>query len=296
MDAKPGIYALHKPAGPSSFAVLRDFRATWSERTSHFKACHGGTLDPFAEGLLLVLVGGATQLFELLHELPKTYEARVEWGRETDTGDALGRTTSQSPARPTAEAIENAARAFTGWTLQIPPSTSAKKIGGEPAYAKAHRGEPVALEPSRVFLGSSTFRHALPDASDVTLICRGGFYVRSWATELGRAVGCGAHVATLSRTAIGPFTLPRVGQTAFFAHQDCVPWLSTCTLTDAAVGELRAKGRCGGVPLNNPPWKWPRDFPVPTPRIAGLHGESLVALLTPDGTSLALERFLPRGI
>src|SRR3954467_6227532 len=137
---EPGIHLVHKPAGPTSAEVLREALA--QDPGGRARACHGGTLDPFASGLLLVLTGGATRLFELLHAAPKRYFAEVRWGVETHSGDALGEpvargdTSSLSP-----QALDGALATFLGWTEQIPPSTSAKKIGGEPAYKKVHRGE-----------------------------------------------------------------------------------------------------------------------------------------------------------
>src|SRR4051812_42381593 len=91
----PGIHLLHKPVGPTSFSLVRDLLADAEARQpgKRVRICHGGTLDPFASGLLLVLVGPATRLFDHLHAVPKVYEGAVRWGVETDNGDPLGRTT-----------------------------------------------------------------------------------------------------------------------------------------------------------------------------------------------------------
>src|SRR5215467_6163316 len=90
VSLEPGIHLLHKPAGPSSFSMVQPFLAQARSRKPRLPVCHGGALDPFAEGLLPVLVARATRVFELLHPIPKEYEAEVRWGSETDNGDPLG--------------------------------------------------------------------------------------------------------------------------------------------------------------------------------------------------------------
>src|SRR3954452_3749091 len=99
----PGIYLFHKPVGPTSFSLVRSAM----EEAGRLKVCHGGTLDPFAHGLLLMLVGPATRLFDYLHAVPKLYEGTVRWGVETDNGDLLGKTTFEGDASGlTAERLE----------------------------------------------------------------------------------------------------------------------------------------------------------------------------------------------
>src|SRR5256714_7108567 len=106
----PGIHLVHKPVGPSSFSVLRGLMQPG------VKMCHGGTLDPFASGLLLVLVGQATKLFDHLHDVPKVYEAIVRWGVETDNGDPHGRVISEGDAsHVTGGQLEAALATFVGW-------------------------------------------------------------------------------------------------------------------------------------------------------------------------------------
>src|SRR5579871_1073053 len=109
MDAKAGLYLVHKPVGISSHALVREWMGG-------LKVCHGGTLDPFAEGLLLILAGSATHLFEYLHDAPKQYVASVAWGVETDTGDGQGKPVhSGDAAALTAERLDEALRPFLGW-------------------------------------------------------------------------------------------------------------------------------------------------------------------------------------
>ena len=205
-EVVPGIHLVHKAVGRSSFDVVRDFkRRAFAAGQKKLALGHGGTLDPFAEGLLLVLAGQATRLMELMHPLPKTYLAEVAWGVETDTCDLHGQAVREGDASGLDAASLDAALApFLGWCDQVPPATSAKKIDGEAAYKKAHRGEAVEMKPCRVYLHAARWiAHDLPRASTLELTCRGGFYVRSLARDLGRNLGCGAHLRGLRRTAGG---------------------------------------------------------------------------------------------
>ena len=190
----PGIHLLHKPVGVTSFSLVQP-------ELGPVPVCHGGTLDPFAEGLLLLLAGPLTRTMELLHALPKTYVAEVVWGAETDNGDAGGKVVFTGDASALTPArLDEALAPLLGWTEQVPPPTSAKKIDGEPAYRKVHRGETVTLPPSRVYLHSARWlSHALPRSSRLLLTCRGGYYVRSLARDVGRALGCGAHLSALKK-------------------------------------------------------------------------------------------------
>ena len=147
-----GIHLVHKAVGQSSFDVIRGFkRRAFEAGQKKLALGHGGTLDPFADGLLLVLAGQATRLMELMHPLPKTYVAEVAWGVETDTCDLHGKPVSENtPTGLTPEVLAAALAPFLGWTDQVPPATSAKKIDGEAAYKKAHRGEEVVMKPCLV--------------------------------------------------------------------------------------------------------------------------------------------------
>jgi tRNA pseudouridine55 synthase len=279
-----GIHLVHKTVGQSSFDVIRGFKHRAFEAGQKKLALgHGGTLDPFADGLLLVLAGQATRLMELLHPLPKTYVAEVAWGLETDTCDLHGKPISEAPAAQLApEALDAALAPFLGWTEQIPPATSAKKIDGEAAYKKAHRGEDVIMKPCRVFLLSARWlAHDLPRRSTLELTCRGGFYVRSLARDLGRALGCGAHLTALHRTAIGPWADPGAGQERLLTGTDLLPWCPSRPLSDEEAGHLshgRAIPTGESVPAT---WVMPEGFPDPGAPLCALHEGRLVALLRP---------------
>ncbi len=280
----PGVHLVHKDVGRSSFDVVRDFKRRAAEAgQKKLSLGHGGTLDPFAEGLLLVLAGQATRLMELLHPLPKTYVAEVVWGLETDTCDLHGRPVLQGdPSRLDPAALEAALAPFLGWHDQAPPATSAKKIDGEAAYKKAHRGEAVELKPSRVYLHAARWlAHDLPGRSRLELTCRGGFYVRSLARDLGRALGCGAHLAGLRRTAIGPWQDPGAGCGHVVAGEDLLPWCRVRPLTETEADHL-AHGRAIPEGAVGPgAWTLREGFPDPGAPVRARYQGRLVALLRP---------------
>lgn len=295
----PGIHLTHKEVGQSSFDVVRGFKARAREGGEPKMALgHGGTLDPFAEGLLLVLAGQATRLMELLHPLPKTYEATVVWGTETDTCDGQGLpVTTADASHLTPEALELALQAFLGWQDQVPPATCAKKIDGEAAYKKAHRGEIFELKPSRVFLLEAAWlAHDLPRSSRLRITCRGGYYVRSLARDLGQALGCGAHLATLARTAIGPWRDPGQGLQQVVTGLDLLPWCRRRFLSDAEWDHL-SHGRAISASDPEPaPWPLPQGFPDPGAPVAGFHAGCLVALLREAGDGWRTQANLRGGI
>jgi tRNA pseudouridine55 synthase len=273
--------------------VLRRARAENSSKTP--RLCHGGALDPFASGLLLILVYPATRLFEYLHDIPKTYRATIRWGIETDNSDPLGKTIFKGDATQLApEQLDAALRAFVGWHEQVPPTTSNKRIDGERAYVKAHRGESFKLPPSRVYLHEATWlRHDLPHSSEVRLVSRGGYYVRSLARDLGRALGCGAHLSALNRSAIGPWCDPGDGAMREISGPAVLPWAAKRMLTDAEVGSLRKGQAIARGSMDAPDWCFPEGFPEPSPPIRGIHLGRLGYLLREENDTLQLLTTLP---
>jgi len=294
-----GVFLVHKRVGESSFDVVRRFKhAAYEAGQKKWALGHGGTLDPFAEGLLLVLSGQATRLMELMHPLPKTYEAGVVWGRETDTCDHLGLSVMEGDASGlTPEALDASLADFLGWRDQVPPATCAKKIDGESAYKKAHRGEEVILPPSRVYLHEAAWvAHDLPRSSTLRITCRGGYYVRSLARDLGRLLGCGAHLHGLARTAIGPWSDPGPDQEVLLQGNALIPWCTSRRLTEEEADHL-AHGR--GIPLGEctaATELLPEGFPDPGAPIRGLHADRLVALLREEDGRLRTTANLRGGI
>lgn len=299
----PGIHLLHKPVGPTSFSLVKtELDALATGRPRHGRRlprlCHGGTLDPFASGLLLILVEPATRLFDHLHDIPKVYELAIHWGIETDNGDPLGTIVSQGNASHlTAKLIEASLTPFHGWTEQVPPATSAKRIDGERAYEKAHRGEAVVLPPSRVYLHEAQWLgHDLPGQSRLRLTVRGGFYVRALVRDLGRSLGCGAHVSALRRTAIGPWQDPGPVSRAIVRGADVMPWLPTKMLSDQEVGDLRAGKAVMKGELVAPTWPLPAGFPTGRSMVRGFHRDRFCFLLADDESQLTVLAPLRAGI
>ena len=293
---RAGLYRVHKPVGVTSFSLVQAARADAGPR---LRLCHGGTLDPFAEGLLLLLAGPATRLMDLLHALPKRYVAQVAWGVETDTGDAGGKITLRGDASGLSEAaLEASLEPQLGWQEQTPPATSAKKVDGEPAYRKAHRGEEVFLPPSRVYLHSARWAaHALPGTSTLELVCRGGYYVRALARDLGRALGCGAHLTQLRRLEIGPWTDPGPGPDLQGVHGErLVPWCRRAVLDEATWQSLRERRSVPLTGLLPPRWSPPAGFPEPPVLVAALYRQQLLALLSPSGAGWKVEHWLAPGL
>ena len=282
----PGIYLTHKPAGPTSFAVVKDFHAQATSAPGRRlpRICHGGTLDPFASGLLLILVEPATRLFDYLHDVPKVYEATVRFGVETDNGDPLGQVVSQGDSSRLSEAqLDDALAKFIGWQDQVPPATSAKRIDGERAYVKAHRGETVAMPVCKVYLHEAMWlSHDLPRESRLRITVRGGYYIRALARDLGRALGCGAHLSELRRTAIGPWPDPGPGQTGEVHGRDLLPWLPGCLLSDQDIGDLRRSEVILQRELLPPDWPLPDGFPQAGELVRGFHQGRFSFLLRPE--------------
>ena len=278
---RPGIHLVHKKPGETSFSLVRAFTGS-----TGLRACHGGVLDPFAEGLLLILAGPATRLFELLHPIPKTYEAEIAWGVETDNGDPLGTPVAQGDASSLEPAqLDSALIGHLGWREQVPPATSNKRVEGERAYVRAHRGEEVVLPPSRVYLHEARFlAHDLPRSSRLRLVVRGGYYVRALVRDLGRDLGCRAHLTALRRLSIGPWNDP-AGEPEIISGPAVLPWVPRRNLTDEEERRIRGGAGIARGQVDAPEWPLPPGFPDPSAPVRGIFGGRLQALLreSPEG-------------
>ncbi len=168
---------------------------------------HTGTLDPFATGLLIVLVGRATRLARFLAGLPKRYTGVIRLGATTDTLDRMGTVleTSEAWLGLDGPGIERAMASLTGPQRQRPPAYSAKKVGGEPAHRRVRRGEPVQLQEEDVVIHSFDLMRRLDQDLTFDATVGGGTYLRSLARDLGERLGCGAHLRELRRTEVGQF-------------------------------------------------------------------------------------------
>jgi tRNA pseudouridine55 synthase len=201
-----GVLLIDKPEGFTSHDVVARVRRNL--RPNVKKVGHAGTLDPFATGLLVVLVGRATKLARFFVDLPKEYECTVRFGVRSDTGDLTGELTETGQAT-TRAAVDAVVPRFLGRIQQSVPMTSAVKVDGERLYKKAHRGEVIETPVKEVEIEAIEVLEF--DEAAQTMRCRiacsKGTYVRQLAIDIGEAVGAGAHLEQLSRTAVGDLLL-----------------------------------------------------------------------------------------
>lgn len=203
-----GVLIVAKPAGPTSHDVVALIRRLASTR----RIGHGGTLDPFASGVLPLFLGGATRLVEYHLADDKAYRATICFGATSTTDDLDGELTPIEAPAPTQDEVLAGLAAFLGPQLQQPPAYSAVQVGGRRAYAMARAGESVELPSRTVDIRALDLLEW--DGTDperpiaiVDVRCSAGTYVRAIARDLGTRLGCGAYLGALVRTASGPFTL-----------------------------------------------------------------------------------------
>jgi tRNA pseudouridine55 synthase len=203
-----GWIVLDKPVGLGSTqavsAVKRALREAGEPKT---KVGHGGTLDPLASGVLPIALGEATKLAGLMLDATKEYDFTIRFGEETDTLDMEGKVVATSGVRPTVDQVEAVLTGFTGDIAQVPPTYSALKIGGKPAYARARAGETVELQPRNVTIHSLRLVAATADEATLAATVSKGTYIRSLARDIARALNSVGHVTMLRRTRSGPFSL-----------------------------------------------------------------------------------------
>ncbi|MDP9178801.1 MAG: tRNA pseudouridine(55) synthase TruB [Gemmatimonadota bacterium] len=195
-----GLLLVDKPAGVTSHDMVLAARRAYGERSIG----HLGTLDPFATGLLIMLLGRSTRLATFIHTEPKVYEATIRFGTETDTDDATGVVIRSAPL-PDAASVRESVSRLTGDLMQVPPAYSAKSSGGTRAYDAARQGGPLELPPATVTVHSWAIQEQQEDSLSAVITCGGGTYIRALARDLGRAAGSAAHLASLRRTRCGRF-------------------------------------------------------------------------------------------
>jgi len=213
-----GTLIVDKPAGITSHDVVAQVRRIIGER----RVGHTGTLDPFATGVLVILVGKATRLLQFLSGAEKEYEAVIRFGYATDTGDATGQKMEVQPKSRSAQSlledeIEAALASLRGVINQVPPMYSAKKVAGQKLYELARRGEQIERQPVKVTITKFDaievngqlirMRDDSTAELDVRVACSAGTYVRTLAEDLGTELGVGAHLAALRRTRAGRFPI-----------------------------------------------------------------------------------------
>lgn len=207
-----GFILIDKPSGPTSHDVVDRVRALIKIR----RVGHAGTLDPFATGLLILGIGKATKSLGKLVGLDKEYEATLRLGAVSDTYDRTGKITKTNsntfdPAGSktvlTLLEIQNVLQRFTGTIQQIPPMYSAKKVGGKKLYELARKGIEIERKPIIIIIRSIKLLEQKNSGFKIQVSCSSGTYIRSLAHDIGQALGCGAYLEELRRTAIGPFSI-----------------------------------------------------------------------------------------
>jgi tRNA pseudouridine55 synthase len=253
-----GVIVVDKPAGWTSHDVVAKSRRILGERSIG----HLGTLDPMATGVLPLVLGRMTRLCQFYASSEKTYEGAIRLGVATDTYDCEGDPVGQpQQVNVTLEEIIRLAQEFVGLLQQTPPSFSAKKIRGVPAYKLARRKQEVELAPIEVEVKEFTVLGLKGDLVDFRCRVSSGTYVRSLAHELGQKLGIGSHLASLRRTEVAEFsieqshTLEEIGEAAaqgrieeLLVHpRRVLPGIPSVTATDEDIGKIR-HGRTVNLP------------------------------------------------
>jgi tRNA pseudouridine55 synthase len=203
MATLDGVLLVDKPSGMTSHDVVDVVRRALGTR----KVGHAGTLDPMATGLLVVGVGRATRLLRFFGNLPKTYEGTARLGEETDTLDADGIVVRTAPIDATREDVDRALAGLAGESMQRPPAYSAVKVGGRTLHSAARAGQALEAPPRPIRVDEFVLLGFAGRDVRFRVTCSGGTYVRVLIADVGAALGSGAHLTRLRRTAIGPYVV-----------------------------------------------------------------------------------------
>ncbi|CCQ92075.1 tRNA pseudouridine synthase B [Nitrospina gracilis 3/211] len=198
------IINLYKPAGPTSFDMVRSVRRLLKVK----KAGHIGTLDPLAEGVLPICLGQSTRVIQFLTPLTKVYRATMTLGVSTDTQDRQGKVLERrDPAGVTKEDVESLLARLVGPQKQVPPMYSAKKKNGIPLYKLARNGITIDRKPVDIRIHATEFIEKIDEKVHFRVHCSAGTYVRTLCHDIGETLGCGAHMSHLIREKVGEFDL-----------------------------------------------------------------------------------------
>lgn len=203
MNEFDGVLLIDKDSGCTSHDVVNKVRRILKIRS----VGHAGTLDPLATGLLVILVGKATKLSQYLMSLDKVYTGEFVLGIETNSQDSEGEVVAQLPIPEglDAESLQKQMNSFLGDQYQTPPMFSAKKVNGIPLYKLARQGQEVAREPRFINISRFALANFESPKGEFELACTKGTYVRTVCHDLGKRIGCGAHMTALRRTVSGKF-------------------------------------------------------------------------------------------
>ena len=224
-ELKEGILLVNKPQGRTSFSLISQVRRL----TGIKKVGHAGTLDPFATGVMVLLLGrDYTKLSDSLLLADKEYVATLHLGVTTDTFDCDGKVTASSKKRPSMAQVERVVTQFQGELEQIPPMYAAKKVKGVPLYKLAREGRSIERKPCKIRVETQIIHYDYPNL-ELLIACSKGTYIRSLAHDMGEELGCGAHLTQLQRTRSGQYSLERCidGALLFLHDFDITPHLQT---------------------------------------------------------------------
>ncbi|HUT02014.1 MAG TPA: tRNA pseudouridine(55) synthase TruB [Phycisphaerae bacterium] len=243
-----GLFLVNKPAGPTSHDIVADVRRRLGRGV---RVGHAGTLDPFAEGVLVLCVGAATRLASYVQARPKRYRAVVRLGASSSTDDREGEIAPTPGASAAAEsAVRDAVGRFLGVIEQVPPAHSAVHVAGQRAYKLARAGQRLELPPRNVTVYSiDLVRYEYPQA-EIDVCCGSGTYIRALARDIGSALGVGGYCEKLTRTAVGEFRIENaVGPEALDPCRDLLePLLAVSHLPRViATGEQIPRLRHGNL-------------------------------------------------
>jgi tRNA pseudouridine55 synthase len=274
-----GLLLVDKPPGITSHDVVAIVRrVVGSQRVGHT-----GTLDPFATGLLVLLVGRGTRLIPYIDGEPKFYDATIRFGAETDTDDATG-TVVRKAELPGDADVAAAIDQLTGAIDQMPPAYSAKQVAGTRAYAAARRGAALDLQPARVTVHSWALASKIDGELTARITCSGGTYIRALARDLGRLSSSAAHLSALRRVRSGVFDVDdaysldqlRAGDFTMRPLRAAVPSLPTRCVDDLELVRVLHGNTIGAG-----------DMHADAPRVALVDGaHTLVAVAERDGNEL----------
>ena len=275
-----GAVFLDKPAGMTSFTAANRVRRALGLK----KAGHTGTLDPMATGVLVVMLGGATRFIEFIPSHDKAYEAVFRLGITTDTLDSEGTVLTETETAFTAAQVEDALSGFRGEIDQVPPMYSALKKDGQKLYELARKGVEVERESRKVTVHELALTGAdeTNQTFSIRVACSAGTYIRSLVADVGEALGCGAVLTALRRTAAHGVTIERCVKLED-VNESCVAPVETLldypavTVTAAQVKRFC----CGGELDKN--------------RLRGLQGAGLYQVLSPEGGFLGLGEIAPES-
>ena len=200
-----GLLNINKPKDWTSFDVVGFVRKALNTK----QVGHLGTLDPMATGVLVVTVGSATKIFDMFLNKNKTYIAKFEFGYETDTLDATGKTTNSCSKIPTLDEIKSALPQFVGDIMQLPPQYSAKKVNGQKACDVARKGESIDLKPCLIHIENIEILSFYNKVLELAINCGAGTYIRCIGRDIAHSLGTFASMTSLVRTKVGNFDIAK---------------------------------------------------------------------------------------